>query len=314
MSHIRHLFIPVLLVLFSHTVNGQQLHFSKVEKGDSYQFNYQWLDHQQQPQTMVFSLEKTSLFNKFRNFKVYKPELAAKYISRRVVRYFNKNPIDDVRISYDNQTGNIVAKGTNIGSIKKAESKVAELNKEYTDAYMKKHWYQTFTTYDQVHAIKPDHATFASLSAEDMKPLKPLILEKVSIKNIRQATDYVLAFVQSIPYSPLESRVDSSGAGFNPPLKLLWENQGDCDSKVTLTAAILRTLMPRIKMVLVFIDNHALIGIDALAKGDETTITVDGTSYLLGEPTGPASLALGRLDEASELAISQGLYTAEIFH
>jgi len=314
MSRIRCLFIPVLLVLIAHAANGQQLHFSKVEKGDSYQFNYQWLDHQQQHQSIAFSITKASLFNKFRNFKVYKPELAAKYISRKVIRYFNKNPIDDVRVSYDNQNGSIVAKGTNMASIKKAEIKVAELNEEYTHSYMKKHWYQTFTTYDHIQAIKPDHATFAALSADDMKPLKPLILEKVSVKNIRQATDYVLAFVQSIPYSPLESRVDSSGAGFNPPLKLLWENQGDCDSKVTLTAAILRTLMPRIKMVLVFIDNHALIGIEAQGQGNETSITLDGTSYLLGEPTGPAPLVLGKLDVASELAIAQGQYSAEVFH
>ncbi|WP_426359921.1 hypothetical protein ACPUVO_06800 [Pseudocolwellia sp. HL-MZ19] len=313
MSRIKRLFLSVLLVFIFHTANAQQLHFSKVEKGDSYQFNYQWLDHQQQAQSIAFSITKSSLFNKFRNFKEYKPELASKYISRKVVRYLNKNPIDGVRISYNSQTGSIVAKGTDSASLQTAEKKVAELNKEFTDAYMKKHWYHTFTTYQQLQAIKPDHATFAALSAEDMKPLKPLILEKVSVKNIRQATDYVLAFVQSIPYSPLESRVDSSGAGFNPPLKLLWENQGDCDSKVTLAAAILRTLMPRIKMVLVFIDNHALIGIDAQAQGNETTITIDGTTYLLGEPTGPAPLVLGQLDQASELAIAQGQYSAEVF-
>lgn len=305
----------VLAVYFlSHHALSEQLHFSKVEKNDYYQFNYQWLDHQKQARSMKFALSKQALFNRFRNFSVYKPELASQYISKNIVRHFKKNPIDNVTILYDNQTKSIELKGSNLHSFNQAQETITELNKKLTDTYLKRRWYHTFTTVSGETAIKPDHVTFAAESANDLKVMKPIILDKVSIQNIRKVTDYVMSFVQSIPYSELNSRVSSSGAGFNPPLKLLWENQGDCDSKVTLTAAILRSLMPRVKMVLVFIDNHALIGIDVLAKGGETTITLEGTTYLLGEPTGPAMLPLGVLDEVSELAISQEQYTVEKFH
>jgi hypothetical protein len=119
--------------------------------------------------------------------------------------------------------------------------------------------------------------------------------------------------VQSIPYSTLESRITSAGAGFNPPLKLLWENQGDCDSKVTLTAALLRSLMPRINIALIFIDNHALMGVNIAAEigSEEMTIEHNGITYLLAEPTGPALLALGTISEDSQQAILQGQYTIE---
>ena len=145
----------------------------------------------------------------------------------------------------------------------------------------------------------------------DLKIIKPLILEKVSIKNIRKVTNYVLSFIQNIPYSPLDSRISSSGAGFNTPLKLLWENQGDCDSKVTLTASLLRALMPRISMVLVFIDQHAFIGIAIPPNGDEIAIIENGVTYVLAEPTGPALLPLGELAPSSEQAIYNGHYITQ---
>lgn len=296
------------------TATSKQLHFSKVEKEDTYQFNYRWLDHQKQSQQISFSLHKSVIFDKFRNFRTFKPELAAQYISKNVVKQLHKNPINNIQINYEKSTGNIIIKGTDLKKINQAENTISILNSEYKKKYLNENLYHNFTTYNNVQAVKPNHVRFATLSADDLKPLKPVILEKVSIKNIRKATDYVLAFVQSIPYSTLETRINSSGAGFNPPQKLLWENQGDCDSKVTLTASILRTLMPRIKMALVFIDNHALIGINVLAKANETTITLNGITYLLAEPTGPALLPLGTLSDVSELAITQGQYSAETFH
>ncbi len=290
---------------------AEQVHFSKVENDESYQFNYRWLDIKSMPQSLSFTLEKQTLFNKFRDFKAFKPQMAQRHISKSVVKHLQKEPITDVRVSYNNHTNNIELSSTKADKFASTKMKISELEQKYTDKYLDANNYHHFKNHHNVTAIKPNHVKFANLSVDDLKPIKPLILDKVSIKNIRKATDYILGFIQSIPYSRLESRANSAGAGFNPPLKLLWENQGDCDSKVTLTASILRSLMPRINIALVFIDNHALIGIEVVPKGDEVTITLDGVTYLLGEPTGPAKLPLGTLDDASKLAVLQGQYIAE---
>ena len=136
----------------------------------------------------------------------------------------------------------------------------------------------------------------------------------MSIKNIRRVSNYVLGFIQSIPYSALESRLTSSGLGFNPPAKVLWENQGDCDSKMTLVASILRALMPRLKMALIYIDKHAFIGLAIESRANEVSISFKETNYLLADPTGPALFPIGQLPPESELAITQGQYTIEEYH
>jgi hypothetical protein len=313
-QHIVSKFFCIILCLSTpYHALAEQLSFSKIEVGKKYQFKYQWLDNQGDIQKIKFSLSKQAIFDRFRHFKTFKPEMAQFAINNALQKKLRANPIRGVIIDF-NKSNEIKIKGRSKRAINSAYAKINELKQELNNEYLTENYYQQFITHDQINAIKPDHARFANITNIDLKPIKPIILEKFSIKKIRQITNYVLGFVQSIPYSTLESRVTASGAGFNPPLKILWENQGDCDSKVTLTAALFRTLMPRIKMILVFIDNHALIGIEVPVQGDDQTVTIDGISYVLAEPTGPGLFNLGNIAQESELAIGNGHYTAELFH
>lgn len=302
-------FIPSL-------VYGEQLLFSKKEQGDNYQFSYQWLDHKGEAQNIDFLLSKTSIFDRFRNFKTFKPEMAKFSINNALQKKLRSEPIKGVIINFSkNATDDeIKIRGRSNQAINAAHAKISILKQELSNKYLADNYYHQFITHDQTNGVKPDHARFANIASSDLKPVKPIILEKFSIKNIRKVTDFVLSFVQNIPYSTLESRVTASGAGFNPPLKLLWENQGDCDSKVVLTAAMLRTLMPRIKMILVFIDNHALIGIQVPVEANDQTIIIDDISYVLAEPTGPGLFNLGKIAPASELAVGNRHFSAELFH
>lgn len=295
---------------------AKQLTFNKEKTDDGYYFQYQWLDYTKSQQGISFTLNNESLFERFRNFKTYQNTYAQKTILRRIKKHMQKNPIAGVQISYRQQQDKffVEARGRDSQKVSDAYQTLTTLEHEITQEYLKETYYQEFTNHTQTTGIKVDHVSIANDSVADLKPLKPLILDHVSIKNIRKATNFVLGFVQNIPYSTLESRINSSGAGFNTPLKLLWENQGDCDSKMTLTAALLRALMPRIEMVMVFTEGHAFIGINVPAEAGELTIEHNGIKYLLGDPTGPALLPLGVLGADSELAINQGHYTAQDFH
>ena len=304
-----------MLVMMS---KGQtkQLSFTKkpVEKGHS--FHYTWLDHSQAEQELSFVLTQEGLFERFRNFKTYQNSYAQKTILRRIKKHMQKNPIPGVVILYKQQHDkfSVETKGADKKKVAKAYQEVVKIEEQVTREYFKQTYYQAFTNHEKVSGIKVDHVSIANNSVADLKSLKPTILKKVSIQNVRKVTNYVLSFVQNIPYSELESRLTSSGAGFNPPLRLLWENQGDCDSKMTLTAALLRALMPRIEMALIYIDGHAFIGINIPAKAGEVTIEHEKINYLLAEPTGPALLPLGKLAPTSELAINQGHYSVQNFH
>ena len=305
--------IICLLGIFALNTAAEQLHFSKIEQNNGYQFNYQWRDHNNSQQSMSFTLSKAALFERFRSFRTYKAEFAKKAIFQAMNTAWQSSAIDGVQVTFPNTKGqnNISVNGVNPQNVTKAYQKLTELEQQSTANYLAANFYHKFTTHQQISAIKPNHVQIANAAVADIIAIKPLILKNVSNKNIRTVTDYVLSFIQSIPYSDLESRVSSSGAGFNPPLKVLWENQGDCDSKVTLTASLLRLLMPKIPMVLVFVDKHALIGLAVPAKEGELTIVKDELTYVLAEPTGPALFSLGHISGRSEQAILSGHYITE---
>lgn len=295
---------------------AEQITFSKVQQEQQVTFKYRWKDHSNTEQSMAFSLQNENIFQRFRHLKVYQPKFAQKSILRNIKKQLRKEQLPGVNINYQQSQGetSIEVRGQDEKQVALAYAKINKIEQQQRDLYYKKNYYQVFTNYDQSTGIKVDHRSIADDSVLDLKPLKPLILDQVSIKNIRKVTNYVLSFIQSIPYATLEDRMTSSGAGFNPPLKLLWENQGDCDSKMTLAVALLRSLMPRIEMVLIYIEQHAFIGIAIPAKAGELTINHEGIEYLLADPTGPALLPLGKLAPESELAITQGQYVAESYY
>ena len=191
---------------------------------------------------------------------------------------------------------------------------LAKLEEKFFQEYLEQSFYHQFRLPTGETGIKPDHLRFARLSVNDLKVIKSMVLDEVEVKNIRKVTNYLLGFVQSIPYETLESRTTSLGAGYNPPLRLLWENKGDCDSKATLTIAMLRALMPRIKMALIFIDKHALIGIDVPPEGNDAHVTFDNVTYVLADPTGPRLMNLGDIDAEVNNIINSGLFSLEAFH
>ncbi|MDO6652384.1 hypothetical protein Q4530_10035 [Colwellia sp. 1_MG-2023] len=297
-------------------VDAKQVSFSKSADKNYYNFNYQWLDHSNQQQSISFALTKSALFEHFRDLKPYQSEFAHKTIMHRLKKQLDEEPLNAAQAFFLQKDGETIVqiKGQEDQQIALAYKKVKAIKQEATKQYLQENYYQLFNTHDGETGIKINHADVANDSLVDFKHLKPIILDKITAKTIRKVTDYVLGFVQSIPYSTLESRVTSSGSGFNSPAKLLWENQGDCDSKVTLTATILRTLMPNVEMVMVYIDKHAFMGIAVPAKAGDTTLIHQGITYLLAEPTGPALYKLGKIAPESELAIDQGRYVAEVFY
>ena len=307
--------VVILVLCFATMTSAKQLDFNKTTTDEHVQFNYQWLDQAQQAQSLSFAINKVALFDRFRNFKSYKANHAKKYVDQQIRKHLTQNPITDVKVTFLGRGNNlqIKLKSENKTALDQAYLSIEQLKKDFMNEHLTRNYYTQFVAYDNNLAIKPDHVRFAQESFTDLSVLKGLILDHVGEESVRKVSNYVLGFIQSIPYATLESRVTSTGAGFNPPLQILWQNQGDCDSKVTLTAAIFRALMPRMKMMLVFIDNHALLAINIPSEGNELTITIDGLDYILAEPTGPAMMRIGELSASAEFAIRNGRYYAEAF-
>ena len=302
------------LLLITGKSHAEQLRFNRFETSDTVKFFYQWRDHQQQTQSLQFTLKKERLFKRFRQFHQYKAEFAQKHIIKQLVDWCQQQlPAGisfQLREQVDGPTIELISDDKD--KLAKAQQALMAKQQQLFEDYLNHIHYQRYQTPNGIESIKPFHTQIALASVPDLKPIKPIILKQVSIRNIRLVTNFVLSWIQSIPYATLDSRASSNGAGFSPPAQVIYENKGDCDSKATLMATLLRDLMPRIKIILVFLEKHTLIGIHIPPQDNDVTVTIDETTYVLAEPTGPALMPLGTIAPSSEQDILAGYFTAEV--
>lgn len=162
--------------------------------------------------------------------------------------------------------------------------------------------------------IQPDYNRIIDISSSELGDVAETLLQAAGGEQTppRDLFNYLLAFVQAIPYQQLQSEDGRRGSGFLLPQQVLSNNRGDCDSKVTLLASLWRYLQPEIPLVLLFVPDHALLGVALPAQGAEETLTVAGGRWLLAEPTGPAELSAGELSAPSRLYIQSRSYQAEL--
>ncbi len=196
-------------------------------------------------------------------------------------------------------------KGRQPEQVNKAMGWLTQQRDKLESEWLKQHYFQPFTAPDGAAAIKQDHVRIALESRSELAPLAEQLKQQGSTETeARQKTvAHMLDFVQSIPYQLLDSQSGRQGKGFLSPRQVLEQNQGDCDSKVTLMAAMLAQLFPELKQAMVFVPGHALLGVALPAKPGEATLNREGETYLLMEPTGPAQLAMGQLAPTSKTLI-----------
>jgi hypothetical protein len=160
--------------------------------------------------------------------------------------------------------------------------------------------------------VKPDHRRYIDETAKALVPVSQAFYEKINTSaDARAYFSLLLGWVQSIPYDTLEDRVASSGAGFAPPMGLLLQNKGDCDSKAVLTSALVRAFLPNTEMIMVFLPRHALLGVAITPIAGDETLEVEGKTFVLYDPTGPALLPFGHVSTSTKQFIDTGRYQVE---
>ncbi|MCI2285670.1 hypothetical protein L3081_22695 [Colwellia sp. MSW7] len=121
-------------------VDAKQLSFSKQKEDDQYRFNYQWLDHDNQNQSMSFLLNKYALFQRFRMLRGYQSDFAQKTIIRAVKQQLSQTPLQEAQALFLQQNGKTVlqVKGLKDEHVSKAYERVKEIEREATAQYFKK--------------------------------------------------------------------------------------------------------------------------------------------------------------------------------
>lgn len=294
---------------------GEQLNFKRTPNSDSTRFEYRWYDGEGQTQQVSFTLPH-EVSNAAPTLQPnYKPALAQRYVTVALMKKARTYDPKDAIVSIKNDNGGI---DVNVTSPVpgRADEVLAELRLAQQgayDKYLEKNYFTRFTTLFQQQAVKPDHIRYVKETTKALVPVSQAFYEK--IKQDSDARAYfklLLGWVQSIPYDTLEDRVASNGSGFAPPVGVLQQNLGDCDSKAVLTSALVRAFLPTTDMAMVFLPNHALLAIALTPIKTDTTIEIEGRDFVLYDPTGPALIPFGQVSEDTQRFLDTGRYQIEL--
>lgn len=144
-------------------------------------------------------------------------------------------------------------------------------------------------------AIYVDHPEAARRYVAVLRPVAAALRAQDPDDAPRALVARALNFVQAIPYDDLLDARTTGGVDFAPPPAMFRLNRGDCDSKTVALAAILRTLVPGVRLLFVVLPQHVALAVDLPPGEDDARLIHDGQPWLLLEPTGPAVVPPGRV-------------------
>jgi len=281
-------------------------------QGDDYVLSYRWQGFDEQQHRITLDYPVTLLHNSFRKYRAYQPERANRELRYQLTRYARSQGWRNVEVVLRQREKvlEIRQRGKqNPEILRNMQQKHAELLAQH----LRDNFYNELTDHTGRTGIKPDHVRIAEASEDIVVPLANAFSNLLGENSQREYLEAILTFMQGIPYQSLEDRIKSSGAGFNPPAKILLEHRADCDSKVTLMGGILRQLMPDVPIYAVYVPEHAFLALRMSRRDDEQTIEIDGQNFLVVEPTGPARLKIGELSETSARYVGGQQYRTERF-
>ena len=310
----------LLLGLISFSSFAEQVLFEKSAVNGGYRYDHQWLDIDKQSQSLSFVLSKKNVNDNYRHFKALRPSLLKMYSMRKLKQQIGKlDPRKGkVRILPSYQDINFEIIGREQEWVNETSRELNEVYHKALKEYLYQEYYVEFSGFgrqskNRVLSYKPDHKRFVEESGPSLEPISIAIKNKLPRASARNVAKFILPWLQNIPYNTMESRKESNGAGFLPPIKVLDRNQGDCDSKVTLMAAILKHMFPRLRIAIIYIPEHALIGMNVSHLQEDYVLDIDGLDYTLAEPVGPGMIKFAEISDRSKRYIESGNYRVELF-
>jgi transglutaminase-like putative cysteine protease len=150
----------------------------------------------------------------------------------------------------------------------------------------------------QLDLLRVDYRRVAKEAAQRLRPLARAIAAQAG-QSARQRLTLALALLQTIPYDRLTDRDVADGTGFATPIEMLHLNRGDCDSKATALAALMRTLAPEVRTAMILLPGHAVLAAEIPTEPGDRVIELRDDKFVLMEPAGPARTPVGEIADSS---------------
>lgn len=298
----------LLVLLLLPPLQAAPLRLKLQQQQDSLSFHYQF-DINGQRQQLSFNLSHATLAAHFPKFRALKPTLMQHYLWRDLQRHTAQYPgVTIQRLpGADSLAYRLTGKDNTL--LQQLQQELATLLAEQTRSYLQREYYQQVQLANQQQVLIPDHQRLMQDSLPALLPVATALHQAIAQLSSRQALGYISQWLQQIPYQDLSDRQRSSGASFSPPLRLLRENRGDCDSKAVLLAGLLRLLMPSVKLAIVYLPGHAVLAVQLPAEGSDTTVSINGVNYILVDATGPALQNPGQIASEYRIFSQSGAFT-----
>jgi DNA-binding transcriptional regulator of glucitol operon len=298
-------FFVIAIVTTSISVYAQQSQFNKTSLGLNTEFTYAW-QHQDAKYTLSFALETATLYAMPSSPPNYNPKIFQERVYATVMEKAQQ---------IDPKTATIKVKKNHSGLSFNVSShhprhaqtvldKLTLAHEAAQDNYWADNYFVKYSSPTGALSVRHDHAKYTTNSSRSLLPVVAAI--KTLQQNPLDPREFItiaLGWIQSIPYNRLEDRLSSNGAGFVSPRDLILQNQGDCDSKSTLMAALLKAYNSRIDVQMVYLPKHALLAINIQSMGQEITLRYKDNDYVLLEPTGPAQFSIGEVADSTKLSL-----------
>lgn len=285
---------------------NMQLQRSSSQSGELH-YHYSW--HQQgQPVDFSFQLPEQSVQQHLSSFRRYSPQLANTLMRQALQQEIARRNIAGMQVELP-PTGSPLPIRVTAQRSANAQLLQRQLTEHVLQArqeYLQRIYHTELVLQPNRPVIVVDHQRIVADSLQDLLPVARALQQKFPYTTTREISQFLLGWLQRIPYQQLDERSQSSAAGFLPPLHLIQQHRGDCDSKVVLMAALLRLLLPDVPLVIVYLPNHAVLGIGMQSQSGDQRLRLDGQTYVLADPTGPALQPVGEIAERYHLHLQPG--------
>ncbi|QZN90573.1 hypothetical protein [Idiomarina abyssalis] len=312
-----HKICAVIWLLFTLplTANGQNFFNLNGTQDGQLTFSYQWRDFNDSQQSFDFQVDKREFLQPLKRYRGFNLERSQRELTHQLNRYIRQQQWQGIqaRLTPRQQSVELVTANS------RTQEKQAQLNEykrllheyynERWNDYLEANFYRQLTLPPGEQGIIPDHPAIASEMTAVLRPLIQAIGEQLGNNTQRNYINYIASFIQQIPYNDLSSKLDSRGDGFVPPNQLLYYNQGDCDSKVTLMSSVIKEIIETPKMAIIYLPNHAVFGISISSRSDDISVKHNGVNYILVDVTGPAAMPLGQVGGETEFQVNTEQYT-----
>ena len=151
-----------------------------------------------------------------------------------------------------------------------------------------------------------DYARIAREARSRLHPIARAFRASTEGKDERERVADILHFFQSIPYNDLTKGHVRGFKGFSPPLEMIAQNFGDCDSKSTAMMGLLRVLDKKRSVAIFLVPKHAFLGVEMEPRPGDLFYTHQDKKYVLMEPTGPRLRPIGSLLKTSQKYLEEG--------